>query len=278
MLRGSIRSATLTLALTALSLSSAESKPTLESENIPQHVIYEVLLRSLVELPEKTTDGRAREKCRVETIAKETGLSDAGKEALLSIAQEFFNNVSQLDKVAHEMKWKVWLSPAKELVSGLSALQLDKVGVVLSAVNSINTKLNKEDLSVLRRYVDTSIGAKVSTLKMPDRIVLMDKSEMRAGKGYQHCQTTVGWERSEVYGWCVVIEDYDVSALGYEVTCSISGPGGKPSSSVRSGQRPAPLAVVAVTPLCVDGKCYDGTFTTNSDVRGIRIDLKSSGQ
>lgn len=242
-------------------------------ENVPDYVAYEVLLRSLIELPETSEDARAREKQRVEAHVRETGLSEAGGQALLSAASEFSGRISPLDREAHQAKWQVWLSPERDRFARLSGLQRDKIRVMDSVIYSLQAKLGNEDAVKLPQYIETSIKQKIIVLELPEHIVLTDKSEMPAyGKGYNYCETVLGEERLEMYGWCAVVEDYDVSALGYSVTCSNSGPGGKPSSSAKSGQRPAPFGIVTVTPMCVDGVCYDGTFTTNSSVMGIRID------
>jgi hypothetical protein len=244
-------------------------------ENVPDYVAYEVLLRSLIELPETSEDGRAREKHRVAAHIRETGLSEAGGQALLSAASEFLGRISPLDREAHQAKWQVWLSPERDRFTRLSDLQRDKIRVMDSVIYSLQAKLGNEDAVKLMQYLETSIKQKIIVLELPDHILLTDKSEMPAyGKGYNYCETVVGYDRLEMYGWCAVVEDYDVSALGYSVTCSTAGPGGKPSSSAKSGQRPAPFGIVAVTPMCVDDVCYDGTFTTNSSVMGIRIDQR----
>lgn len=237
----------------------------LPSPGIPDRIAYEALLMSIAESPEHTENGRQREEARVSALVKRIELEPKDAVYLLTCARRFAERKSVWDKEAQEIKGKAW--PAIDNAMGqLLALQKLKAQLIEEISSSIQENIAAGSYVKLRAYIEETVKPNIKILSLVDENKSPNKLQSEIGLAYSYNATCHAFERLEVYGWCAVIADYTSRGYRYRINCSNAGAGGIPSTSARSGYNPAPFSVLTVTPLCLGGPCYDGTFTTRSEV------------
>lgn len=147
---------------------AAQDRPgTVSGQNdpqaIPDHVAFELFLRSLI--PNSETD--ERELRRVKLYARDAGLEEGEESWLLNAAREFGRQIGSLDKQAAEIKDRSWPKPSEVAMNQLTQLEARRVALVKSFMESFHTRMGLIPESAVarsekvKRYVNDVVKRKV---------------------------------------------------------------------------------------------------------------------
>lgn len=98
-------------------------------------------------------------------------------DAVVSLADEFWQRVSVLDEQVKQIKDRTWPNPSQEVMSQLQQLEAQKQSIVAEIVASIPTRLSADAVAKLQNHIDTKVKPNVKIF--PD-------FPLPGGTGWEH--------------------------------------------------------------------------------------------
>jgi hypothetical protein len=255
-------------------------------ELIPDHVAYEVFLRSLT-ADEKDAIGQRRARA----FAEDAGLRGTEADDLLTAAAEFEQSITSLDSQVKIIKDKNWPSPSDAVLTQLTELQQQKVALITDKAATLSTRLSQDAAGRIVTYVNNTVKHQIKGSIAPSPTATSAMHHPKLGltlatvfllippsttanmatqymiNQYTSCSATFSPYYEEVYGYGQLTEAYNSYGHTHQVTAKVTSPDGRIATNV-AGYSSAPVSTTAYTSIVFDGVGIDGNYFARTDSRG----------
>lgn len=264
------------LLITGGMLSTTQAQVATTTENLSENglvtgaalqpIVAEAFWRSFFESVMSTSEGETREKARVTALAQSLQLGEVETRYLLVAGHNFGQAVIGLDQAAQTIKMQNGFQITLKVRDQLTKLQQQKAKLLQETTGAFVSKLDEKNRKKIEAYFEETVKPGLKILAQPTTPLAEKNKESIPSSSYSYTATVISWDRLEVYGWGIVIEDYLTEGRDYRLNCSNVRTAGVLSSNASTAFAPAPVQVTTVTPLQHEGTYYAGQFVTTCNV------------